>query len=78
MSRLKPRYRCRRGLRRLPQVMRCAEGLGLTFAQESADTAGSSLTFTEESRRTAGSSLTLDLWELLEVTTVAMRWISHR
>jgi hypothetical protein len=23
-------------------------------------------------------SLTLDLWELLEVTTVAMRWISHR
>jgi hypothetical protein len=39
--------------------MRCAEGLGLIFAQES--------------EKTAGSSLTLNLWELLEVTTVAMR-----
>jgi hypothetical protein len=44
--------------------MGCAEGLGLTRIQESAET--------------AGLSLTLNLWELLEVTTVAMRWISHR
>ncbi len=64
MSRLKPRYRCRRGLRRLPQGMRCTEGLELTFTQESGET--------------AGLSLTLDLWELLEVTTVAMRWICYR
>ncbi|MDE1194349.1 MAG: hypothetical protein PW896_03965 [Pseudomonas sp.] len=73
MSRLNPRCRCRRGLRRLPQGMRCAEGLGLTCTQESAETAGLSLTFPQESRRTAGLSLTLNLWELLEVTTVAMR-----
>jgi hypothetical protein len=64
MSRLNARCRCRRGLRRLPQILRCAEDLGLTF--------------TQESRRTAGLSLALNLWELLEVTTVAMRWISHR
>jgi len=78
MSRLNPRCRCRRDLRRLPQELRCAEGLSLPCIQESAETAGSSLTFPEESRRTTGLSLTLDLWELLEVTTVAMRWISHR
>ena len=64
MSRLNPRCRCRRDLRRLPQELRCAEGLGLTFAQESGET--------------TGLSLTLDLWELLEVTTVAMRWICYR
>jgi hypothetical protein len=64
MSRLRDRDRCRRDLRRLPQEMRYAGGLGLTCTQESAET--------------AGLSLTLDLWELLEVTTVAMRWISHR
>jgi hypothetical protein len=64
MSRLNLRYRCRRGLRRLPQGMRCAEGLSLGFTQVSGET--------------AGLSLTLSLWELLEVTTVAMRWISHR
>jgi hypothetical protein len=59
MSRLNTRCRCRRDLRRLPQELRCAERLGLTFAQES--------------EKTAGLSLTLNLWELLEVTTVAMR-----
>jgi hypothetical protein len=53
--------------------MRCAEGLGLTCTQESAETAGLSLTFPQESSRTARLSLTLNLWELLEVTTVAMR-----
>jgi len=78
MSRLRDRDRCRRDLRRLPQGMRYAEGLGLTCTQESGETAGSSLTFPQESRGTARLSLTLDLWELLEVTTVAMRWISHR
>jgi hypothetical protein len=54
MSRLNPRCRCRRGLRRLPQGMRCAEGLGLTCAQESGETTGSSLTFPQESRKTQG------------------------
>jgi hypothetical protein len=78
MSRLRDRDHCRRGLRRLPQGMRCAGGLSLNCIQESAETAGLSLTFPQESRGTARLSLTLDLWELLEVTTVAMRWISHR
>jgi hypothetical protein len=128
MSRLNARCRCRRGLRRLPQEMRCAEGLGLTFTQVPGETAGLSLTlnlwellevttvaiavdqpqmsrlnarcrcrrgrrrlpqemccaeglglaFTQVSGETAGLSLALNLWELLEVTTVAMRWISHR
>jgi hypothetical protein len=39
--------------------MRYAAGLGLTCTQGSAET--------------AGLSVTLNLWELLEVTTVAMR-----
>jgi hypothetical protein len=34
---------------------------------------GLSLPCTQESAETAGLSLTLNLWELLEVTTVAMR-----
>jgi hypothetical protein len=53
--------------------MRYTGGLGLTCTQESAETAGLSLTFPQESSRTARLSLTLNLWELLEVTTVAMR-----
>jgi hypothetical protein len=71
MSRLRDRDRCRRDLRRLPQGMRYTGGLGLTCTQESAETAGLSLTFPQESSRTARLSLTLNLWELLEVTTVA-------
>jgi hypothetical protein len=52
--------------------------LGLTCIQQSAETAGLSLCVSKGIEETAGLSLTLDLWELLEVTTVAMRWISHR
>jgi hypothetical protein len=78
MSRLRDRDRCHRGLRRLPQELRCAEGLGLTCIQQSAETAGLSLCVSKGIEETARLSLTLDLWELLEVTTVAMRWISHR
>jgi len=59
MSRLNPRCRCRRDLRRLPQELLYPGGLDLTCIQESAET--------------TGLSLTLNLWELLEVTTVAMR-----
>jgi hypothetical protein len=48
LGRLNSRSRCRRGLRRLPQEMRCAEGLGLTFTQVSGETAGLGLTCTQE------------------------------
>ncbi len=54
MSRLRDRDRCRRGLRRLPQELRCTEGLELTFAQESAEIGGLGLTFTEESETPQG------------------------